>query len=763
MISTFLIRGRALAAFCLLAAAIVLMYAVPGGVAAQPSAAARPASAPLVVMNLAAHPDDEDGSTLAYYRHAKNAIAYSVIFTRGEGGQNEIGPELYEELGAIRTLETERAARRLGTQVYFLNFKDFGYSKSAQETYDRWGGRDHVTAQLVYLIRKLKPDVLFTNHDTTTVGPNRQHGHHQAVGVSAYDAFEHAADRTYHPEQLREEGVDLWQPKRLFLRLWSTDGTHDVSVPVGARIPASGMTAAETAGSALYEHASQGMDRFAERISGWTETYFNLLRSSTDAPLGDDDLAANLAPNRAAAPDLSYWIDSGRVAPLPEGAVRIADSVYVPGETVRVYWNADAFEDLPVRLRFFGMVDTSIVIRPDTPGPARLPIPAAFTPTMPKELYQYARFTSHSPIGVALYDVRGELLKAAGYLDLNVAPPLLLETVQEVARLKAGRNMIAYTIETFDPQVERLTLTVAVSEDDGRTVLDQHQTTIALDPSSTRRDSIAVTLPAAVSAGAYTVVLSGLAAPAALGTATVDAFLPARIFNFDIPKDLRVGVIESYDNTLDRALAELGVAHVMLDSTDLARTRFENLHTIIVDIRAYLVRNDLRAHNDALLEWVRRGGHLIVNYQKTFEWNAGSSGPDDSSGNDPGNFAPYELVLGRDRVTREDAPVTVLQPDHALFNLPNKLGTDTWEGWVQERGLYFPATYDDRYLELLSLSDPGESPLESSTLLANYGDGTYLYTALVWYRQLKTFHPGAYKAFANMISLPLVDGRSAGP
>ena len=149
----------------------------------------------------------------------------------------------------------------------------------------------------------------------------------------------------------------------------------------------------------------------------------------------------------------------------------------------------------------------------------------------------------------------------------------------------------------------------------------------------------------------------------------------------------------------------------------------------------------------------------MVNYQKTFEWNAGSSDPFGSSGNNPGNFAPYELVLGRDRVTREDAPVTLLHPEHVLFSKPNELGPETWIGWVQERGLYFPESYDDRYLELFSLSDPGEPPLEGSTLLADYGAGTYLYTALVWYRQLKAYHPGAYKAFANMISLPLVDGR----
>lgn len=760
MISIHPLRDRRICV--LLMAALLTCSASPLSVRGQ-TGAAQPAAAPLVVMNLAAHPDDEDGSTLAYYRHAKDAIAYSVIFTRGEGGQNEIGPELYEELGAIRTHETERAARHLGTQVYFLNFKDFGFSKSAEETYERWGGRDHVTSRLVYLIRKLKPDVLFTNHDTTTVGPNRQHGHHQAVGVSAYEAFELASDPTFHPEQLREDGVDLWQPKRLFLRLWSSDGSHDVSVPVGTRDPATGMTHAAMAGSALFEHASQGMDRFAERISGWTDTHFVLLRSSASAPLGDDDLAANLAPNHSAAPDLSYWIDSGRVESLPDGAVTVADSIYVPGETVRVHWDSSLLGDLPLRLRFFGMIDTSIVIRDDTPGPARLAIPADFTPTIPKEIYQYARFTNHSPIGIAVYDVRQKTLQAAGYLPVEIAPPILLETVSEVTRLQDGKNTVGYTILKFDPNIESVTLTAAVSRDDDRTIIHQHQTTVHLGTSSTWLDSLTVALPNDSQPGSYTVALSGMAPSAVLGTATVDAFLPGRVFEVDVPPELRVGVIESYDNTLDRALTELGVSHVMLDSTDLAAARFDEFQTVVVDIRAYLVRNDLRAYNDALLEWVRSGGHLIVNYHKTFEWNTGDSGLFASNSNNPGNFAPYPLALGRDRVTREDAPVTVLVPDHVLFSEPNELGSDTWTDWVQERGLYFPETYDDRYLELVSVNDPGESTLESSTLLAEYGDGTYLYTALVWYRQLKAFHPGAYKAFANMISLPLVDGRSRVP
>ncbi|MCH8960293.1 MAG: hypothetical protein IH820_02995, partial [Bacteroidetes bacterium] len=177
--------------------------------------------------------------------------------------------------------------------------------------------------------------------------------------------------------------------------------------------------------------------------------------------------------------------------------------------------------------------------------------------------------------------------------------------------------------------------------------------------------------------------------------------------------------------------------------------------------RSYLIRQDLRLHNDKLLAWVQDGGHLIVNYQKTFEWNEQYPDPFDDSRTNPGTFAPYPLVLGHGRVTREDAAVAVQQPGHLLMHQPNTIMPEAWEGWVQERGLYFPRSWDDAYEELFCMNDPGEQPLCGSTLLARYGEGTYFYTALVWYRQLKVYHPGAYALFANMISLPLVDGRTS--
>ncbi|HLA63295.1 MAG TPA: hypothetical protein VK610_02630, partial [Rhodothermales bacterium] len=180
------------------------------------------------------------------------------------------------------------------------------------------------------------------------------------------------------------------------------------------------------------------------------------------------------------------------------------------------------------------------------------------------------------------------------------------------------------------------------------------------------------------------------------------------------------------------------------------------LDTIVLDIRAYLVRTDLRLYNARLLDWVRAGGHLVVGYQKTFEWNPGDAdptAPEESGAVNP-DFAPYPLVLGRDRVVREDAPVTLLQPDHRVFHVPNETTAADWDGWVQERGLYFPETYDARYEPLLAMSDPGEAPLQGGILIARVGRGTYVYSPLVWYRQLEALNPGAWRLFANLVSLP---------
>jgi len=236
------------------------------------------------------------------------------------------------------------------------------------------------------------------------------------------------------------------------------------------------------------------------------------------------------------------------------------------------------------------------------------------------------------------------------------------------------------------------------------------------------------------------------------------AVLPA----VNVADGLRVGFVQSYGQITENALRAMGADVTVLDSTALATSDFNQFDTIVLDIRAYLVRTDLREHSNRLLEWVRSGGHLVVGYHKTFEWNPGSSGsffdmdvvevPEEG-------WAPFPLTLGRGRVTRENAPVDVLLPDHVLFRSPHAIGAEDWSGWVQERGLYFPREYNDGYAELLAMNDPGEDALRGGLLLADVGEGTYLYSSLVWYRQLEALNPGAWRMFANRMSLPLTDGR----
>jgi len=716
------------------------------------------AQQPLVVMNLAAHPDDEDGMTLTYYRHAKDAVAYSVIYTRGEGGQNEIGSELYEDLGAIRTQETERAARKLGTQVFFLNFDDFGFSKFADESFERWGGRDAVTARLVYLIRKLKPDVLFTNHDTVTVGPRRQHGQHQVVGLSAYDAMTLAADPAFHPEHLEEDGVDLWQPKRLFIRHWRRPDAYDVAIPVSDMHTPTGDTHVERAMSALGEHASQGMGMLS-RFFQTEKTYFSLLKGATDAPLGPTDLAANLPPNRTAMPDLDYRIQSGRVAALPERALRPFVRTAIPGEPVALEYDTALLGNESVRFDFSGPIDTSVTVQGK--GELIVPISPRAQPTLPKAVRQYYRFSSHPPIRVVAYDATNHVI-GGSFVPVEIAPPVALRAMASEWRLVPGENEVPLRLVVHDPKTEAVTVQLTAYHESGRMVTLQQRRVLAEELANTDQYAMAFTLSDTAPVGEYTLEVTATPEQSTLAAEASAITIAGRLFEVAVVAGLNVGVVESYDNTIDQALTALGVQHTMLDSLALATGNLDAFDTIVIDIRAYLVRHDLRTYNDRLLDWVERGGHLIVNYQKVFEWNSQYPDPFDRQRANPNGFAPFPLKLGRDRVTYEDAPVTVLQPDLPLFTTPNAIDDAAWDGWVQERGLYFPSDYDARYVELFALNDPGEAPLRSSTLLARHGEGTYLFTALGWYRQLKVYHPGAYAIFANMVSYPLVNTASAG-
>ncbi|MBC8043103.1 MAG: PIG-L family deacetylase [Rhizobacter sp.] len=493
-----------------------------------------------VVMNLAAHPDDEDGATLATYAKLRHAKAYSVFYTRGEGGQNEIGAELYDELGNLREKETREASLIQGSEPVFLGFNDFGFSKTAKETFQVWGGKDAVLKRIVFEIRALRPDVIFTNHDTVTVSPGRQHGHHQAVGITAFEAFEKAADSSYAPEQFRM-GVGPWQVKKLFYRRFRpATGEQLVSIDASAK-DAGGRTIEEIALDALAKHRSQGMDRInrATIPAVFRQRNYILTRSDKIYPKSETDFLAGLTPE-----------------------------VRTPLKTNENMYAADASLRTP--------------------------------PTVAK------------------------------------ANPALVKV---------------------SPQ----------------------------------------------------------------------AF---------------IGLVKTYDNTLEETLQSYGVKFALIDSAMLASGDLSKYSAIVLDLRAYLYRTDLVKYNSRVLDYIKQGGHVTASYHKPGEWKP--------------EYAPYPIAITGERVTEETAAVKVLSPKHRLMTTPNQIRPEDWNGWVQERSIYLPAADTLRtspmYERLLTMSDESESQPATSLLWARYGKGTYTYISLALYRQLKIYNVGALKLFFNCLS-----------
>ncbi len=218
------------------------------------------------------------------------------------------------------------------------------------------------------------------------------------------------------------------------------------------------------------------------------------------------------------------------------------------------------------------------------------------------------------------------------------------------------------------------------------------------------------------------------------------ATVRARVMDVQVA-DVRVGYVPGSGDGVPQALEQLGLDYEVLDASALAAGNFDRFDVIVTGTRAYEVNDDLVAHNQQILDWVRRGGTIIVQYNK---YPALSR-----------DYTPWPVTIDRPhgRVTDETAPVRILEPRSPVFTTPNRIGPRDWQGWVQERGLYFWQTWPDSLTPLLAMSDPGEDPLEGSLLIGPLGQGTYVYTALAFFRQLPAGVPGAYRLFANLLSL----------
>jgi LmbE family N-acetylglucosaminyl deacetylase len=769
---------------------------------------------PWTVMCVAAHPDDEDGSTLTVLRRKYGVHTVSLFSTYGEGGQNAVGPELYEELGVIRARETMAAAEVQGSEPHFLGMKDFGFSKSAEETFRAWGEKEPLR-RMVLQIRTLRPDVIITNHDTTS-----GHGHHQATGRLVLQAFDAAADPKQFPEQLSQ--VSTWQVQRLFVRGFRNPNSppanqaappETVTIDPNEMDPIRGNTYAQQALAGLQKHATQGPWPKTISATGGRIARYSLARQSPSAaalpadaktPLDGLTLPETIAPRLAAptidnkpltehlnnrgeilvslinarrkgaftAPKAVVDLDPNRfmlmISRLDRAlavtsevslSVKSTDQVLVPGMTTTfdvALTNQGDSEvavkqltlngpHLPNKLeaaeKLLPGTDTALEAKITTAKVQPISVPSA------DHLYDGNLFGEHVTAD-AQVEIEGTRFWVTGATEVDVAPaveiinnnptPCVETPATALSCSSASLTLVNHLrtpyrgklelSATKNPELPAITQDVSLAARESQKVItgklserelpgfrvEGAKINIALKEASAKETTSQLTIPA--------------------------IYIPSIAI-----AGLRVGYVRSTDDTLKHSLAALGVEAKELSVDSVAKNDLSGFNTIIIDNRGYEAHPELIGVNNQLLKFAEDGGTLIVFYHKTEEWNP-------NEGRNRPQLAPYPIILGGARVTEEDAPIRILQPQHPLLNTPNKITQADFANWIQERGLYFPSEWDQHYTALLSTNDQGEKPLNGGLLVAGYGKGNYIYTSLVWYRQLRAGIPGGYRFFANMIS-----------
>ena len=846
------------------------------------------------VLMIGAHPDDEDSSLLAAMARGMGIETAYLSLTRGDGGQNLIGPELSEGLGVIRTGELLAARAIDGGQQYFTRALDYGFSKSADEAFAHWP-KEEVLGDVVWVIRTFRPQVIVSVFSGT---PADGHGHHQAAGILAVEAFKAAGDPKRFPDQLTR--VLPWQASKLFRNARRDPaGTPLTFVQTGVFDPLLGRSWSQVALEGRSQHRSQGQGRaqppgsFASQLvlleskqpveagaglfagvdttlAGLAETIgagspvVEHLRAYRDAIHQAEASLGVLDPARAVphlaralrelsavaavagqdgprgselARAVAHHTLLARAALLSAAGVvvdaAVTDGQLVPGAqttvTVRA-WNGGRFAWRRARPELVVPAGWTVtLVTADVPQGTRGNLPGqapGVAQTQGRTASEVAESGAIDPGEVAAWSFRVSIpanerpndpyflrRPRAGDLfswpndpnlwGLPFDPPLIKGGVSMQADLGDGRPSSIRTVdeavfvgvtpslgEYREPVLLVPALSVALDQPAmGWPLADRQPREIAVrlvsETGSGVRGRVRLEAPAGWSVepasipfavdrrGSITSVTFRVLPPAneASGRVmlravadgetggrwdqsiiTVDyphirraAYLkPAEMAVARVPVQVaqgrRIGyVIGTGDGGLE-ALRQMGADVVELTPQRIQAGDFSGLDVIVVGVRAYEVRPDLIAANARVLDFARAGGTLIVQYQQ--------------SQNASGGFTPYPLAINSaNRVTDENAPVTVLDAGAPVFTSPNRIEPVDFAGWAQERGTYFPETWDDRYTPLIEMHDPGEGPQRGSLLVAPLDKGLYVYSTVAFFRQFPAAVPGAYRLFANLVSL----------
>jgi LmbE family N-acetylglucosaminyl deacetylase len=792
------------------------------------------------VLYVAAHPDDENTRLISYFSNGRRVRTAYLSLTRGDGGQNLIGPELGDALGIIRTQELLEARRIDGGEQFFTRAVDFGYSKTPEETFAKWG-RQEVLADVVRVVRTFRPDVIITRFPTDGSGG---HGHHTASALLAHEAFDLAADPRAFPEQLAQ-GLEPWQAKRLFFNAFSWGGadlaaearkdpSRWVAVDVGGFDPLLGASYTEIAGRSRSMHKSQGFgaaetrgeqleylrlekgDKLTKpdvfdgvelgfaRIDGG-EHAAALQRELVDTfdPRAPEKSLAQLSKLARALDELSA--SKGRAsewAKLEAGAARRL-ILQVCGAVIDVTANAPRVaqgDTLKVSLSSMQRRPGSALelLRFDGPDSARLSVeqPLPLNRPLAQELsdvvdaareidqpYWLAapHGTLYRPDGVEYTGIEPMSrtsssfrcsLRAPDGLELSVDRALMQVWIDRVAGERTRPIAITpvASIEVPDAVAivsgERTTVSVELqalcddlsgelkaSPPDGWTIEEAPKPVEHLRRGERERRTATLARGPKAQGGALHFSFKGEKGSTDRTLHVIDYphilpqtwYTPADIelVPLDVAVSVKtVGYIDGAGDDLPKALQRLGLAVERIDPASAQPNELDHFDSIVVGIRAYNTVKAMARFNPVLLTFVEHGGTLLVQYN--------------TNGNDlvmdPRKFGPYPFALTRDRVTVEEAPATFLAPANALMNSPNKLGPADFDGWVQERGLYFAGEIDPKYTPLIAWNDPGEKPLNGALITCDFGKGRYTYTGISLFRQLPAGVPGAYRLLANLLS-----------
>lgn len=780
------------------------------------------------VLYLAAHPDDENTRLIAYLNNEAQYRTAYLSLTRGDGGQNLIGPEIRERLGIIRTQELLQARRTDGGEQFFSRANDFGYSKHPDETFAIWE-REQVLSDVVYVIRTFKPDVIITRFNTEA---GTTHGHHTASAILAEEAFKAAADPSRFPEQLKS--IETWQVERL---LWNTsswfyrdradfDTSELIKVNVGAYNPLLGKSYTEIAAESRSMHKSQGFG--APLLRGSSTEYlkpvmgskaeehlFEGIETSWSRVDGGEKVgnsisnvieAFDMQDPAAIVPELLVIYQQMQAIPehpfkqqkLQEVKELISaclglylevaaqEHSAAPGDSVTLIVEAINRSEMSVMLQQLcipglqqsliknedlkvniGLSEQATIALPDTMPVSqpywlgKKPLQGMFqledernvgrAENKPTLVADFKLQVEGVPLAFQLPVVFKYTEPAEGeiYQPFIIIPPVAVNTKQdkllfsdgEAKELKidvlAGKDQVTGKLQLklpagwiSKPASYEYNLPQKGSSQSFRFLIEAPE-----NPDEQTLQAEATYQGRTYTRGMEQINYKHIPSQVIFPEAEV------KLVKMQLEKKgERIAYLPGAGDEVPQNLQQVGYQVDILQPQELELSSLQQYDAVVLGIRAFNTLEELKFRKKTLESYARKGGTVVIQY------NTSHSLVDEE-------ITPHRLQLSRKRVTSEDAPVSILRPEHPVFQGPNKITARDFEGWVQERGLYFADEWSDEWTPLLASHDPDEEPLKGGLLVSKVGEGYYVYTSYSWFRQLPAGVPGAFRLFVNLLSL----------